>query len=56
MVCECATQEIQYYACAHCDKQFKHVPTLLEHLKEMSIFKLNSTLFEEEKIYCYLYY
>ena len=29
-----AHEQEMYYACAHCvDKQFKHVPTLLEHLK-----------------------
>ena len=31
-ICELSVNQM-YLACFHCDKQFKHVPTLLEHLK-----------------------
>ena len=31
-ICEFSVNQM-YLACRHCDKQFKHVPTLLEHLK-----------------------
>ena len=32
LTCELSVDQM-YLACFHCDKQFKHVPTLMEHLK-----------------------
>ena len=33
VVCEESDVGSSYYTCAHCAKQFKHIPTLAEHIK-----------------------
>jgi hypothetical protein len=36
LVCELSVENL-YYTCFHCAKQFKHVPTLLEHLRSHAL-------------------
>ena len=41
LTCELSVDQM-YLACFHCDKQFKHVPTLMEHLKTHGVRRYES--------------
>ena len=43
LVCENVSDSL-YYNCAHCDKEFKHPPTLIDHLKSHAVKRFHCGL------------